>query len=63
VLPVIFIIFASVFIVFTLYSDITNYANGSAPLINSLMGLVLVAAGVPGYLYWNRKYKKQSAAK
>lgn len=57
-LPIVFIVFAAVFIVFTLYSDINNYLNGSAPLINSLMGLVLVAAGIPGYLYWNHKHKK-----
>jgi len=62
ILPVLFIIFACVFIVFTLYSDITNYLNGTAPLINSLMGLVLVAAGIPGYLYWNWKHKKGVAA-
>lgn len=62
VLPIIFIIFSCIFIVFTVYSDVTNYLNGSAPLINSLMGLVLVAAGIPGYLYWNSKYKKQQAA-
>jgi len=59
--PVIFVLFASVYIVFTLYSDITNYANGQAPIINSVMGLVWVALGVPGYLYWNRKRKKEAA--
>ncbi len=58
VVPVLFIIFASIYIVFTLYSDITAFIKGSAPLINSLMGVALVAAGIPGYLYWDRKNKK-----
>ncbi len=60
VVPWIFIAFASVYIVFTLYSDISNYISGRAPLINSLMGVALVAAGIPGYLYWRRKQKRQS---
>jgi len=59
--PVIFMFFASVYIVFTLYSDILNHSAGKAPLINSLMGLVWVALGVPGYLYWTMKRKKAEA--
>ncbi len=58
VVPILFIIFASIYIVFTLYSDITAFIKGSAPLINSLMGVVLVAIGIPGYLYWNKKNRK-----
>ena len=50
-----FVFFSMVYVVFTLYSDISAYLDGRAPLINSLMGVVLVALGVPGYLYWNRK--------
>ena len=56
--PVLFIIFAMIYVVFTLYSDIANYASGRAPLINSLMGLLLVAAGIPGYLFWKRRKNK-----
>lgn len=55
--PIVFIVFAGVYIVFTLYSDISAFLDGRAPLINSLMGLFLVALGIPGYLYWNRKKK------
>ncbi len=58
--PAIFIAFAMVYVVFTMYSDITNYLDGRAPLINSLFGLLLVASGIPGYLYWkSRKQKEQ----
>ena len=58
--PIIFIAFASVYIVFSLYTDIRNFQNGTSPLINSLMGLVWVALGIPGYLYWSLKSKRQS---
>jgi APA family basic amino acid/polyamine antiporter len=58
--PIIFIALACVYIVFTLYSDINNFLLGRTPLINSLWGLVLIAIGIPGYLYWNRRNKCQS---
>jgi APA family basic amino acid/polyamine antiporter len=54
--PILFIIFAMIYVVFTLYSDIANYASGRAPLINSMMGLLLVAAG---YLYWKRRKTRE----
>jgi len=57
---IIFIAFASVYVGFTLYTDILNYRNGSAPLINSLMGLVWVALGIPGYLCWSLAKKRQA---
>jgi APA family basic amino acid/polyamine antiporter len=60
VLPIVFIIFSLIFLGFTLYSDISSYTQGRTPLINSLMGVVLVAAGLPGYLYWNWKDKKRA---
>ena len=60
VVPVLFIAFAMVYVVFTLYSDIANY-RGRAPLINSLMGLVLVAAGIPGYLFWKKRKTREAS--
>jgi len=62
VTPLLFVAFATVYLVFTLYSDITAYAAGRAPIINSLMGLVWVALGIPGYLFWNRRRKREDAA-
>jgi APA family basic amino acid/polyamine antiporter len=59
--PVLFIVFAMIYVVFTLYSDIANYVNGRAPLINSLFGLLLVALGIPGYLYWKRRKNREIA--
>lgn len=55
VIPILFVLFSAVYIVFTLYSDITSYIDGRVPLINSLMGIILMVIGIPGYLYWKRK--------
>jgi APA family basic amino acid/polyamine antiporter len=57
---IIFIAFASMYVLFTLYTDILNYRNGSSPLINSLMGLVWVALGIPGYLCWSLIKKRET---
>lgn len=59
--PIIFIAFASMYVLFTLYTDILNYRNGSSPLINSLMGLVWVALGIPGYLWWSLSNRRKAA--
>ncbi len=59
VTPLLFTAFASVYVVFTLYTDIASYRNGTSPLINSLMGLVWVALGVPGYVYWSLRSRPQ----
>jgi len=59
VTPILFVAFALVYVVFTLYTDIVNYQNGTSPLINSLMGLIWVALGMPGYLYWSVKRSRE----
>lgn len=59
--PILFVAFASIYVVFTLYTDILNYRSGETPLINSLMGLVWVALGIPGYLYWSLKRNRRPA--
>lgn len=55
VVPAIFIVFATIYVFYTLYSDITAYSRGETPLINSVMGLIYVVIGIPGYIYWSRK--------
>jgi APA family basic amino acid/polyamine antiporter len=57
--PIVFILFASVYIVFTLYSDFVSFKNGATPIINSVMGLFWVAIGIPGYFYWSRKERRE----
>lgn len=61
VLPLIFIAFSAIYVVFTMYSDISNHLSGRAPLINSLFGLLLVAMGIPGYLFWKRRRIRETA--
>jgi APA family basic amino acid/polyamine antiporter len=41
-----------------LYNDITNYMTGKIQIMNSILGLVLTATGIPFYLYFRWKYKK-----
>jgi APA family basic amino acid/polyamine antiporter len=53
--PIAFISISSMFLIITLYNDISNYLNGITPLVNSLFGLVLTAMGIPLYFYFKRK--------
>jgi APA family basic amino acid/polyamine antiporter len=55
VIPALFVVFAAVFVGFTVYNDIAMYARGEVPIINSLMGLLLVVIGIPFYVFWRRK--------
>jgi basic amino acid/polyamine antiporter, APA family len=55
VVPIVFIAFAVVFLVFTIVSDVKNYADGTSPVINSLWGMILLAAGIPFYVMFRRR--------
>ncbi len=57
--PIAFILISSLFLMITLYNDITNYMNGTSPLINSVFGLALASFGIPLYFYFKKKYKGQ----
>ncbi|MFT3846448.1 MAG: amino acid permease [Lacibacter sp.] len=48
--PALFVLFTTFFLVSTVYTDIKNYQNGSVTVINSLFGLLITAAGIPVYL-------------
>ena len=52
-----FILFSLFYLLTTLYHDITLYQLGEKPVVNSLVGLVFVAAGLPLYFYFNQKNK------
>lgn len=54
--PAIFVVFATVFVVVTLYNDVLAFANGDVPMINSVFGLLLVATGIPLYFLFKRRY-------
>jgi basic amino acid/polyamine antiporter, APA family len=59
--PIVFIVFAALFLVFTIVSDITNYRNGTAPVINSLWGTLLLLSGIPFYWYFKTSAPKKSS--
>lgn len=54
-LPILFILFSSFYLTVTLWNDISNYINHRQPVINSLLGLVLTAAGIPVFFYLKKK--------
>jgi APA family basic amino acid/polyamine antiporter len=60
VIPLIFLLFTTVYIVTTLYNDINNYIEGKSPIINSVFGLILTAVGIPLYFYFKKKNEKGS---
>ncbi len=61
VIPLVFTVFALVFVVMTLYNDIIRYYNGEAQIINSLFGLLLMALGIPMYIWFKKKYGDKEA--
>lgn len=56
--PAIFVIFATLYVVVTLITDIKAYNAGERVFLQSVMGLVLVLSGLPFYYYW--KYKDRA---
>ncbi|MBX3042723.1 MAG: amino acid permease [Candidatus Kapabacteria bacterium] len=56
-IPLTFVLVAGIFVVLTLYNDISNYISGKSEIINSTFGLLLVLAGLPLYYYF--KYRKK----
>lgn len=56
--PLAFIVFTLFYLGTTLYNDITAYSNGKSPIINSVLGLLLTATGVPFYWYFQRQKRK-----
>ncbi len=59
VVPAIFVIFAFVFIIFTIYNDIEMYRQGRTEFINSIFGTLLVLLGIPFYISFMKKSKIQ----
>jgi APA family basic amino acid/polyamine antiporter len=55
VVPLLFILFSGFYLIITIWSDVTNYLAHKQPVINSLLGLVITAIGVPLYFYYKRK--------
>ena len=59
VVPALFVVFATVFLALTIYNDLTTYqkalAAGQPAVINSAFGLLLIAAGTPIYLLYQKR--------
>lgn len=59
---ILFILFTAVFLIITVYNDINNYLNDRQPVVNSLLGIVVTALGVPLYFYFKKRNKKEMMA-
>jgi hypothetical protein len=56
--PLAFIVFTLFYLGTTLYNDIAAYSSDKSPIINSVLGLLLTATGVPFYWYFQRQKRK-----
>lgn len=56
IVPLFFVSFVGFFLCSTLYTDINNYRNGTAPIINSVLGAIITCIGIP--IYYLSKKKK-----
>lgn len=54
-IPVLFIAFSSFYLVVTVWNDVSNYIAHRQPVINSVLGLLLTAAGIPLFFYMRKK--------
>jgi APA family basic amino acid/polyamine antiporter len=55
--PGIFVVFTLFFLVATLVNDIRMFSLGKTDIINSLLGLLLTAPGIPLYWYFKKRNK------
>jgi basic amino acid/polyamine antiporter, APA family len=54
IVPALFILFTAFFLTTTLITDVSRYMSGETPIINSLLGLLLTALGIPLYWYFRK---------
>ena len=57
-LAILFIGFAGFYVVSTIVNDVVNYRQGRVPVINSLLGLAIIALGIPIYMYYHSRKKR-----
>ncbi len=55
VVTILFIVFSTFYLITTVYSDVTNYLHDRQPVINSVLGMVITAIGIPLYFYYKKK--------
>jgi APA family basic amino acid/polyamine antiporter len=54
-----FIAFAAFFLISTVYNDVTNYIHHRQPVVNSLLGILITALGIPFYFYFRKKNNRR----
>ena len=59
-IPIVVLILTLAYLLITLYTDITSYLDGKVPVINSVFGIAITLAGVPLYLFFRKRLKKNS---
>lgn len=52
IVPAVFVLFTIFYLATAMYNDISNYAMGKAPFINSVLGILLTAIGIPLFFYF-----------
>ena len=66
VVPWVFVVFATIYLVFTIYNDLAAYhaaiAAGKPAMINCAFGAVLVLSGAPIYFFYRRRTARLEAA-
>ncbi len=58
-IPIIALACTGFYLAMTLRNDINDYITGKTHIINSVFGVALTLLGIPLYLYFKSKYKKQ----
>jgi APA family basic amino acid/polyamine antiporter len=53
--PLLFVAFTVFFLGSTVYTDIVNYNSGTAPVVNSVLGIVITCIGIPVYIFSKKK--------
>ena len=59
VVTLLFIAFSFFYLVSTIWNDVSNYLAHQQPVINSLLGMAITAAGIPFYYYFKSRNKKR----
>jgi APA family basic amino acid/polyamine antiporter len=60
IIPILFIIFTAFYLVTTIWNDVSNYLAHRQPVINSVLGMLITALGVPVYYYYKWRRSKTS---